>query len=267
MTKNTVLCTFISLLPLACVEDDESTQAAEALAEAPDPPEGTEAIRASEDVTRATGVVRYVVYTDEHVQRIVAFDADGNVAGESAAELRADGGLVLTYETENDVVTIEHDEPTLDEHGNTVYRMAIDGQAVVMRETADGPAIEGELSIANPEVLERWRVWDQDLVEHVAQWRTWSCTACMIQAAACATLSGVCVGACATIAACTACAASLTTCLNSFFNNCVGACASDGGGGGGGGGGGSGGPWGGGQCNSSFECPDPWQVCIGGLCS
>lgn len=261
MTKNNVLCTLLSLLPLACVEEDTSTPASEALDEAPEPPEGAEAIRASDEVTRATGVVRYVVFTDDHVQRIVAFDADGNVVGESAAERRADGGLILTYTTEDDVITIEHDEPTLDEQGDTVYRLAIDGQLVLMRETADGPVIEGELQIASPEVLESWRLWDQDLAEHIAQWRTWSCTSCQIQAAACGAASAACAVACfnpaTSWAACVGCTAGVTTCWNGYYNNCSGACS---GGGGGGGGSGLGG------CVSSFECPDPWQSCINGYC-
>ena len=260
MTKNTVLCTLFSLLPLACVENDDPTLASEALDQAPEPPDGTEAIRASEDVTRATGVVRYLVSTDDHVQRIVAFDADGNVVGESAAERRADGGMALTYMTEDDVIMIEHDEPTLDGDGNNVYRLAIDGQVVTLRETPDGPVIEGELQLADSDVLDHWRLWDQDLVDHIAQWRTWSCTSCNIQLASCTAGSVACTAACLNPAtawyACVGCAAGVTTCWNGYYNNCGGVSC--------GGGGGSGG--GGYHCLNSFDC-GAWEMCLGGYCS
>lgn len=270
MKTTIVLRSLACLLPLACnAESDDDPGRDESLLEAPEFPPGTESILASEHVTQTTGVARYVLFQDEGSQRVVAFDADGNTIGESLAERRADGGLVVTYFSDGAIVTMEHDEPGLDADGNTIYQLAIDGQMVVLRDTGDGPVIEGELQLAHPEVLELWGVLDQDLVAHVSQWRTSSCTSCLVQATACTAASGACAAAClnpaTSWAACIGCSAGVTTCWNGYYNNCENACVSSGNGNGNGSGGNS--FVQGAGCWSSVDCPYSWQICLGGVCS
>lgn len=192
-------------------------------------------ILASEAATERTGVVRYEVFTEGNSQRVIGFGADGRPLGTSEADYQADGTLTVTYIFGGDAVTLQHDPPEVDEDGRDVIRLTIDDERVTVRDTPDGPVVEGELHLEHPEVLEAWGVLDQDLAEFVGQWRTWSCSACLVLSTACIAGTSLCIATCASginVIGCYQCFVSVTTCWTSFSQNCEGACASEESGGG-----------------------------------